>query len=121
MNATAWQKGCLTARRTASPAALNSGAAIQVPIIMMSQNRQAYKDRMSAEHDYEVNLKAKLEIIALHDKIDSLREKQWAELLSIQHEQINLLKQLIEGLKKIKTPHWISVDQKQRHRIVMNS
>ena len=75
-------------------------AAIQAPIILMSQNRQSYKDRISAEHDYEVNLKAELEIIALHDKIDSLKEKQWMELLSIQQEQLNLLKQLIEGLRK---------------------
>jgi uncharacterized membrane protein len=75
-------------------------AAIQAPIILMSQNRQAYKDRLSAEHDYEVNLKAELEIIALHDKIDSLREKQWEELISIQEEQLKLLRQLIESLKK---------------------
>jgi uncharacterized membrane protein len=49
-------------------------AAIQAPIILMSQNRQAYKDRLSAEHDYEVNLKAELEIIGLHEKMDSLRK-----------------------------------------------
>jgi len=55
-------------------------AAIQAPIILMSQNRQAYKDRLSAEHDYEVNLKAELEIMALHEKIDLLREQQWTEL-----------------------------------------
>ncbi|MCG6533639.1 MAG: DUF1003 domain-containing protein [Syntrophales bacterium LBB04] len=75
-------------------------AAIQAPIIMMSQNRQAYKDRLSAEHDYEVNLKAELEIIGLHEKIDSLREKQWTELISIQQEQLNLLRQLIEDQSK---------------------
>ena len=69
-------------------------AAIQAPIILMSQNRQAYKDRLSAEHDYEVNLKAELEIMALHEKIDLLREKQWSELISIQQEQIKILKQL---------------------------
>ena len=51
-------------------------AAIQAPIILMSQNRQAYKDRLSAEHDYEVNLKAEIEIMALHEKIDLLRDKQ---------------------------------------------
>lgn len=71
-------------------------AAIQAPIILMSQNRQAYKDRLSAEHDYEVNLKAELEIMALHEKMDSLREKQWSELISIQQEQIRLLRQLIK-------------------------
>jgi uncharacterized membrane protein len=75
-------------------------AAIQAPIILMSQNRQAYKDRLSAEHDYEVNLKAELEIIGLHEKVDSLREKQWSELISIQQEQLRLLRQLLEDLKK---------------------
>jgi uncharacterized membrane protein len=66
-------------------------AAIQAPIILMSQNRQSEKDRASAEHDYEVNLKAELEIMLLHDKIDALREKQWEELLAIQTEQLKLL------------------------------
>ena len=66
----------------------------------MSQNRQAYKDRLSAEHDYEVNLKAELEIIGLHEKIDSLREKQWSELIAIQQEQLSLLSQLVEDLNK---------------------
>jgi uncharacterized membrane protein len=75
-------------------------AAIQAPVILMSQNRQAYKDRLSAEHDYEVNLKAELEIIELHEKVDSLREKQWSELISIQQEQLKLLRQLVEDLKK---------------------
>jgi uncharacterized membrane protein len=77
-------------------------AAIQAPIIMMSQNRQAYKDRLSAEHDYEVNLKAELEIIALHEKVDSLKQEQWEELISIQEEQLKLLGQLVEDLKKNK-------------------
>ena len=77
-------------------------AAIQAPIIMMSQNRQAYKDRLSAEHDYEVNLKAELEIIALHEKVDSLKQEQWRELIAIQEEQLRLLSQLVEDLKKNK-------------------
>src|SRR5450759_435523 len=63
-------------------------AAIQAPIILMSQNRQAYKDRLSAEHDYEVNLKAELEIIGLHEKVDSLKQEQWKELILIQEEQL---------------------------------
>jgi uncharacterized membrane protein len=75
-------------------------AAIQAPIILMSQNRQAYKDRLSAEHDYEVNLKAEFEIIGLHEKMDSLREKQWSELIAIQQEQLKLLSQLLEDPKK---------------------
>ena len=75
-------------------------AAIQAPIILMSQNRQASKDRVSAEHDYEVNLKAEIEILMLHEKIDSLRERQWNELISIQQEQLRLLGTLVENLKK---------------------
>jgi uncharacterized membrane protein len=70
-------------------------AAIQAPIILMSQNRQAEKDRLNADHDYEVNLKAELEIMLLHEKMDLLRESQWAELLAIQKDQIRLLGELI--------------------------
>ena len=66
----------------------------------MSQNRQADTDRLSAEHDYEVNLKAELEISVLHEKMDLLREKQWGELISMQQEQLKMLSQLIEALKK---------------------
>lgn len=74
-------------------------SAMQAPIILMSQNRQAERDRKNAEHDYEINLKAELEIIALHDKVDALRQKQWAELVIMQQEQIELLKKLIEKQK----------------------
>lgn len=70
-------------------------AALQAPVIMMSQNRQAAKDRLDAAHDYEVNLKAELEILALHEKLDSLREQQWTELILMQQEQIKLLTQLL--------------------------
>ncbi len=72
-------------------------AAIQAPIILMAQNRQADKDRVSAEHDYEVNLKAELEIMMLHDKLDQLRRQQWDELLAIQREQVRLLSELQVG------------------------
>ncbi len=72
-------------------------ASIQAPIILMSQNRQAQKDRRVAAHDYEVNLKAELEIMLLHEKVDLLREGQWAELLAIQQEQIRLMKQLLDN------------------------
>jgi len=75
-------------------------AAVQAPIILMSQNRETDKDRLNAEHDYEVNLKAELEIMALHEKVDLLRKKQWAELISIQQEQLKLLGQLVEGPNK---------------------
>jgi uncharacterized membrane protein len=80
-------------------------AALQAPVIMMSQNRQSAKDRLDAQHDYEVNMKAEMEIVALHFKIDELREKQWATLLEIQQRQIDLLQRLTahegdEGRKK---------------------
>ena len=71
-------------------------ASIQAPLILMSQNRQAEKDRLNARHDYEVNLKSEMEIMLLHEKVDHLREKQWAELLAIQGEQTKLLTALIE-------------------------
>ncbi len=66
-------------------------AAIQAPVIMMSQSRQEARDRLRAEHDYEVNLKAEIEIQQLHQKLDELREKQWNDLLAIQRQQITLL------------------------------
>jgi uncharacterized membrane protein len=71
-------------------------AALQAPVIMMSQNRHAAKDRVVARHDYEVNLKSELEILALHQKLDTLRERQWAELVAMQQEQIGLLTKLVE-------------------------
>ena len=56
-------------------------AAVQAPVIMMSQNRLAAKDRLQAAHDYEVNLKAEIEIMALHEKLDEIRSKDLAELI----------------------------------------
>ena len=71
-------------------------AAIQAPIILMSQNRQAEKDRLATAHDYEVNLKAELEIMLLHDKIDRLQDTQWRELLALQTRQLELLERLAD-------------------------
>ena len=73
---------------------LSTLAAIQAPVIMMSQNRQAHKDRLQAQQDYEINLMAEIEIRDLHDKMDSLRFKQWHELWHIQKRQIELLEHL---------------------------
>lgn len=70
-------------------------AAIQAPVIMMSQNRQAAKDRLDAAHDYEVNLKAEIEIMALHDKLDLLRTQDMEAMLRKQEEQILLLTRLV--------------------------
>ena len=66
-------------------------AAIQAPVIMMSQNRQEAKDRMRAEHDYKVNLKAELEIRHLHTKLDQLMSHQWQRLLEIQEIQMQMM------------------------------
>ena len=71
-------------------------AALQAPVIMMSQNRQAARDRTEAAHDYEVNLMAEVEIRTLHDKLDQLRDHDWASLVAQQREQIELLERLLE-------------------------
>ncbi len=71
-------------------------AAMQAPVIMMSQNRQAARDRLDAAHDYEINLKAEIEIMALHDKLDRLRAEQIEALLARQQEQIALLTRLLQ-------------------------
>ncbi|WP_269714128.1 DUF1003 domain-containing protein [Caulobacter sp. NIBR2454] len=60
---------------------LSTVAAIQAPIIMMSQNRQAARDRAAAEHDYAVNLRAELEIMRLHDRLDALRAEELAGMV----------------------------------------
>jgi uncharacterized membrane protein len=76
-------------------------AAIQAPVIMMSQNRQEAKDRLRSEHDYRVNLKAELEIRHLHEKVDHLLSRQWERLAEIQQIQIELLAE-VAALKKIR-------------------
>jgi uncharacterized membrane protein len=69
-------------------------AAIQAPIIMMSQNRQEEKDRKRAENDYLVNMKAELEIRSLQQKIDLLQQQQIKALYDMQVEQLEQLEQL---------------------------
>ncbi|AOO81257.1 DUF1003 domain-containing protein [Bosea vaviloviae] len=66
-------------------------AAIQAPIIMMSQKRQEEKDRLRSSNDYQVNLKAELEIRHLHEKMDHLITRQWQRLAEIQQVQLELL------------------------------
>lgn len=77
-------------------------AAIQAPIIMMSQNRQEQKDRQRAEHDYKINLKAELEIKLLSEKIDHLLVHQNKKLLEIQEVQTDYLDDLMKEVKKFK-------------------
>ena len=74
-------------------------AAIQAPIILMSQNRQSQKDRITAEHDYEINLKAELEIMLLHDKLDALRER---DILARTDAIDAQLKQLCSDVSELK-------------------
>ena len=69
-------------------------AAIQAPIIMMSQNRQEAKDRLRSQHDYQVNLKAELEIRHLHEKVDHLLSSQWDRLAQIQEIQLEVLSEI---------------------------
>lgn len=68
-------------------------AALQAPIIMMSQRRQETKDRLRAENDYRVNLKAELEIRQLHEKLDHQLMHQWEKLATLQQIQIDLLEE----------------------------
>ena len=75
-------------------------AAIQAPVIMMSQNRQEEKDRKRNENDYVVNLKAEIEIRTLHQKIDLLIQEQFKKLIESQAEQIKLLQTIIREEKK---------------------
>jgi uncharacterized membrane protein len=69
-------------------------AALQAPIILMSQNRQAARDRLAAGLDYEVNLKAEIEILELHAKLDQILSEHLNELLQTQREQLRLLTRL---------------------------
>ncbi|MFN4769859.1 MAG: DUF1003 domain-containing protein [Candidatus Kapaibacterium sp.] len=79
---------------------LSCVAALQAPIIMMSQNRQEEKDRQRSENDYMVNLKAELQIRSLHQKIDLLFEKQLKALINSQAEQLTILEELQSRFSK---------------------
>jgi uncharacterized membrane protein len=69
-------------------------AAIQAPIIMMSQNRSAARDRLQAESDFKVNLKAEIEVRALTEKVDQLLHNQWVRMMEIQQIQMEMLEDL---------------------------
>ncbi len=71
-------------------------AAIQAPIIMMSQNRQEAKDRLRSQNDYRVNLKAELEIRHLHEKVDHLINRQWERLAEIQQIQLEIMQEMAQ-------------------------
>lgn len=67
---------------------------LQAPLIMMSQNRQATRDRLDAQHDYEVNTKTELEIVGVHAKLDEIRDEKWVKLMKLQEQQLTMLAQL---------------------------
>jgi uncharacterized membrane protein len=69
-------------------------AAVQAPIILMSQNRMAARDRVEAHHDYEVNLKAEMEIVSLHEKLDAQREELWKQALAMLEQQRGAMERL---------------------------
>ena len=73
---------------------LSFQAAYTGPIVMMSQNRQEARDRARAQHDYQVNLKAELEIRQLHQKVDHMLSHQWERLVEIQEVQIELINEV---------------------------
>jgi uncharacterized membrane protein len=76
---------------------LSCVAALQAPVIMMSQRRQEAKDRRRAENDYQINLKTELELRQLHEKIDHHLMHQWHRLLEIQRIQVDLLHEMKQG------------------------
>jgi uncharacterized membrane protein len=73
-------------------------AALQAPIILMSQNRQAMRDRLAASLDYEVNLKAEIEIMALHDKLDQFRLGHLEELITDLQGRVNSATELLKRI-----------------------
>ncbi len=78
---------------------LSCVAAVQAPIILMSQNRMAAHDRLEARHDYEVNLKAEMEIVSLHEKVDAQREELWKQALALLEQQRVALERLERRLE----------------------
>ncbi len=79
---------------------LSCVAAMQAPIIMMSQNRQEKKDRIRSENDYKINLKAEIEIRTLHEKVDHLLLDQWSKMMRIQEMQIEILEEIRTKMDK---------------------
>ena len=81
-------------------------AALQAPVIMMSQNRQELKDRLRSENDYRINLKAELEVRILNERVEHLLKRQWQRLLEIQEIQTELMREIARdrGTRSTKIP-----------------
>jgi uncharacterized membrane protein len=87
---------------------LSFQAAYAAPIIMMSQNRQATKDRLNAVHDFQIDLRAELEVSAIKERLNELGGRQWEALVALQHQQLELLNQietLTREVHRITTRH----------------
>lgn len=80
--------------------ALSFQAAYAAPIIMMSQNRQSEKDRLKAEEDYQINCKAEMEIATVHDRLYYLTQERWDQLLDVQEQQLEMLREIRDGLAR---------------------
>ncbi len=79
-------------------------AAFQAPVIMMSQNRQAARDRADQAHDYEVNLKTEMELMQLHDKVDVFMRDQLVTMLDRQQRQIELMEKVLDRVSGASPP-----------------
>lgn len=94
---------------------LSCVAAIQAPIIMMSQNRQAERDRFDSENDYKTNKKSEMEIRILHEKLDQLNEVQWPHILDIQKMQIEVLSEIENEIQSLKAENENKANRNTRH------
>lgn len=94
---------------------LSCVAAIQAPIIMMSQNRQAERDRFDAENDYRTNTKSEMEIRILHKKIDQMNEVQWPHILDIEKMQIEDMSEIENEIQSLK------LEQERQHNNSRNT
>jgi len=94
---------------------LSCVAAIQAPIIMMSQNRQAERDRFDSENDYRTNTKSEMEIRILHQKLDQLNEVQWPHILDIQKMQIEVLSEIENEIQSLKANNEPKKERNTRH------
>lgn len=94
---------------------LSCVAAIQAPIIMMSQNRQAERDRVDSENDYKTNMKSEMEIRILHQKLDQLNEVQWPHILDIQKMQIEVLSEIENEIQSLKAENDPKRERSTRH------
>lgn len=80
--------------------ALSFQDAYSAPIIMMSQNRQAAKDRLAAEEDYRINAEAELQILGLHAQFERLTKEQWEDLMALQQRQLAILERLAASARE---------------------